>query len=119
MSRVQWLMSVQTKDGVQDIPFYLYDANNNPLEIAPETFSHVGYISNIPEEYIPKGGYESTDIREIVDDLDEDTEYWIVDNRDLPEEEFPRVPDIPGALQPTMFTAVPKHKVIDVYCRER
>lgn len=112
MSNAMWYVEVETDDGVVAAPFYRYDAGTNPLEDDPERFGHS--LEHVPEQYRPEGGYGSDDIREVVDGLDEDVEYWILDSHDELGEYFPSVPDVPGYSNPTMFVAVPRDAVVNV-----
>ena len=99
-------------------------SDKNPLKAHPERFGHSfidlpngGTIFQYVDDTdaIPNEAVRQDDIRYVVDELDKDTDYWIVDAYDYLGEWFPAVPDVPGNARPTDYVAVPRDAVVEVY----
>lgn len=118
---ITWYIKVDCGDKTKEVSFYVADVN--PIEEYPERFGHefveLGGESDIfdyvDEEDLPTGAVKKDDIRLVVDELDSDTEYWIIDAHDELGSEFPSVPDVPNYSRPSYFVGVPRDKVVDVY----
>lgn len=104
-----WYLKIDDGDEVHTVEFYRSD--KNPLEEYPERFEFP--LENSVDEY-------SDVTRDMVDGLDEDTEYWVVDCYNALADIFPRAPDVPPSdySRPTYFSAVPKSAVVEVMSKE-
>lgn len=117
----RWYMKVDCGNKIKEV--FFYDCDVNPIEEYPDRFGHKfvefagegNIFDYVDEEDLPTEAVKQDDIRLVVDELDSDTEYWIIDRHDELGSEFPSVPDVPCYSHPTHFVGVPKSKVIDVY----
>lgn len=55
------------------------------------------------EDNLPTEAVKKDDIRLVVDELNPDTEYWIIDAHNKPGSEFPSVPDVPSYSRPLIL----------------
>lgn len=122
MSR--WYIKAETDNGQVVEGAFKVGGGSNPLEENPSVYGHsfveLGTGESIFDSYasredVADEAIERDDIRYTVDELDTDTEYWILDAHDALGEYFPSVPDIPGISNPTYFVAVPRDAVMNVY----
>lgn len=116
MTPVSWYVEVETPSGdTRTTDFYRYDPTANPLEDVPERFGHS--MDDASRQAVDEQ-YHYDDIRTVVDTLDENTDYWILDAHDELGDVFPDVPDLPGHPNPTMFVGVPRDAILDVHPKQ-